>query len=75
MLPYNASQLKAETKYSVSRGMQTAILSQNLKFRITYKGTQNYMGNVVNNKLTPWNRVLLEKLTVLQLVKKSLAFD
>jgi hypothetical protein len=33
------------------------------------------MGNVVNNKLTPWGRVLLEKLTVPQLVKKSLAFD
>ena len=75
MLPYNASQLKAETKYSISRGTQTAILSQTLKIRIAYEGTQNYMCNVDINKLIPCSRVLLEKLTVPQLVKKSLAFD
>jgi hypothetical protein len=33
------------------------------------------MWNAVKNKLTPWSRVLLEKLTVPQLVKKCLAFD
>jgi hypothetical protein len=75
MLPYNASQLKAETKYSISCGMQTAILSQNLKIQITYEGTQNYIRNVLNNKLTPCSRVLPEKLTVPQLVKKPLVFD
>jgi len=75
MLPYNASQLKADTKYSFSRGTQTAILSQTPKIRIAHEGTQHYKCNVVKNKLTPRSRVLLENLTVPQLVKKSLAFD